>query len=215
MESILSFDVLEPTTVATSFAFGYFLGLGWLWWPLLITTVLCEVGWTSRRVNDKEYGLAVGFILLLLVTLHIFGIVDVIGLFIDSWRLVLIWIGVSLAIGIPYAAVRLYFEARNERDEAKSNYKGRVEHWHLTNSDATAEEQANAFHDIAQDIRDIESDKSWIFYLVVFWKFDALWHLVFQWLDRLRDLFNLCWKSIKGIAQKIKNAGLGDFTKDN
>jgi uncharacterized protein YneF (UPF0154 family) len=217
---------MDPETVevaaaaaAAGFAFGWLSWLGILWWPVIIITLLIEGFWTTRRASDEEYGLAGFMVVVVLITLHLFGVIDLINLFKYQWREVLTWGLYYLAAGGAYMAIRGVLTLFKNKPKFAAEYEEQRLHWmdmkkredKSSFNQKVAEKEWDSEHaqEIWNNIKSVERDKSKILAWIVFWPLDLLWNLVFQWMTRMADLWNLFWKGLRGIAQAFKDSILG------
>ncbi|MCB0353751.1 MAG: hypothetical protein KDD64_09510 [Bdellovibrionales bacterium] len=208
--------------LVTGFAFGLFAGLtAWLWWPLLVLALLVEGIFATRQTVKEHFGSAFFLVLLAAVTLHLFGAVDMIGLVRHHWLDVAMWLGGIFGFGLViYTPVRGYIAARRSRDalreklvQAKARWMDEQRHrggrGNLFDEDAAEqlwqdEVKAKKW----AEIKSVDNDKERIFFWVFFWPLDLAWHLVFQWFDRLEDLFRLVWRAIRHTAQRVKDSAV-------
>ena len=63
-------------------------------------------------------------------------------------------------------------------------------------------------------LRDVNKYKGLVFYWIAAWAPDLLYHCVFQFLERLRDAFNLFFKGFRGWLQKIVDSAFKKTTAD-
>ena len=216
-----------PEAAAAGFLFGLAAISGWLGWIVTGLVLICEFCWFTGRVAKERAVSATFLLLLVLVSLHLLGLVDVWNLFRYHALYVLYgtvaWFLFGLVI---YSPIRGWLTARAHREEFAEELRDAKERWL---SDKRRDSRSDEDFDPAKfeeewqtkikpqkwaQIISVEKDKHRVFFWAFFWPADILWKCVFQWIARLNDVFNFIWKRLSGVAQGIKNSALKGADKD-
>lgn len=222
MENLLLLGEVSSEVVAAAagFGFGLLAGIGIFWWPIFVIAMLIESLFLTRSSSEEKFGVAAFFTLLVLLTLHIFGVFDVITFVRGNWETIIYVALGYFAFGLlVYAPLRGWLTVRKHRDEYVEKLRREKEHW-MSRSYVEDGQKALSHEEKEElwktkikaekwaEIKSVNNDQSKVFDWTVFWALDFTGKFIFQWLARLEDLFNLCWRAIRGVAQSIKDSAL-------
>ena len=221
----------ETTAV---FFFGALAFHGWIFWSVVGLVLFIEAASACYRVAEEEFGAVTLFIIAILATLHVAGIVDVISLVRHNWLKTLEYTGGYLAFGLLiYSPIAGWLTAYCNRNKFQNKLRNEKSHflarkgseWEENHGrgvkmdQATADAIENEWQTKIKpaawrEITDVENDKNRIFRWTVFWPLHLLWHSLFRWLVNLKDLYDAIWKRCKTVAQTIKSSALHGADKD-
>jgi hypothetical protein len=178
----------------------------------------------ARKARDYEGNPFVGLIfglLTVLSLLHFGGIFDVVTFVTSNVRMVLIGAGIYGVVGILYmllkGAKRLV-QLRAERvstllkarrdfiSTKRSQTKNGIDETEL---EAAADKYIRE-HDLSKPIQ-VSKYKARMMAWAILWLPDLLYHTVFQFFDRLREIYDLVWGLLKGTMQRIVNRYWGNM----
>lgn len=221
------------TETTAAFFFGALAFHGWIFWFVLGIVLFIEAASACYRVAEEEFGLVTFFVLAILATLHVSGIVDVITLVRHNWLKTAEYIGGYLAFGLLiYAPIAGWLTAYLSRTKFQEQLRNEKSHflsrkgseWERTNGRTPMDQATSAANESEwqtkvkpeawRKITDVEKDKNRIFRWTLFWPFHLLWHTMFRWLVNLKDLYDAIWNRCKTIAQTIKSSALHGADKD-
>ena len=206
----------------------------WIFWPVLIgiaglalwligrSAVLFALDENERRYDDSNpfIGLVFG-VSLVLLGVHFGGIFDVVSFIRDHYVLTLLSVAAYLTIGVFYmiakGAKRL-IRLRSSRVQqllplkAAFVLKRTAELGNAVDAEQVQEEarQFVADHPLSKPVR-VADYKAKMTTWAVLWLPDLLYHTVFQFFDRLKDLWDLLWHFMKGFLQRAVNRYWGDL----
>ena len=183
--------------------FGLFAGwFALFWWPAVVFILLFDTIYFTRSSylmlsdqDEEEVGIVLGISFIIgLVTLHLFGIFDVVSFVYNDWDTLLKFVGAYVVVGVVYMAMRGIARIRRFRKkvrdtllDAKSRFKGSDEEW----------EKAKAAQ--VEELRPKASrHKGWMVSMIVLWLPDMVFRALFKWwIDGLRQAITFCQNFIQ------------------
>ena len=211
----------------------------WLLWPILGVAAVAAVVIVVRSIirlltvdswdlDDRDglnpfLTLGIGG-LLATATIHFGGLVDVVSFLSHHWGMVILGAVGYFLLGLGYMVirgakrlVRIRAERVRELAKARSDFIRDRRHDLREKFDAAAAEK-EADEAIRNDKRSrpvsVNDYKELMMAWAILWLPDLLYHTVFEFFDRLRDLWNILWHFMKGRLQVWVNRYWGNLAED-